>query len=709
MPFPFLKKFAAIGLVHLLASLLHAVEVPQDSPRTWVDATGKFQIEAKFIRFADGNVHLQRSSDSSELAIPLSALSQVDQGFLRDLLSKQANPYRSWADKTGQFQIQARFLNLSDGIVRLHRLDGKEIKLPLEGLGQVDKDYVHALLSVAAVASEHLVSQTAQDGPDDLEFQAKLILQEHCIRCHGANKQKGGLRLDSRGATLGGGDSGRVLVPGNASKSLVYDLVILDEDNQYRMPPKGPLLTAKQQAVLKDWINAGAPWSGQLQEKDGQHDQDDKVIDSSYRGQLLAYPSLVKQHSRQIDTLMLLWFRREGETQGRLVSDEVFLRRAYLDIGGRIPSLLEYEEYMASAKPDKRDRLIHSLLDSPAFVSHTQNLWLHALRVKQGHPKLNSDTYMARLHNAIQGNMPFDEFALEEIIQASRHIGIEASLNNEYVQPFPELFRSYSGQELPSKGEGLKDASSLENLAKWATSRDNHMFNKTIVNRLWARVFGVPLVGSLDDISEREMGPNPRLTAYLIQFMRRIEYDQKLFLEVLFKTETYQREAYPIPNLGEMPMGAPVVKHLSPEQIRNSIVTLRDGDPDKLLTQIHMTPESWMDVNANKREASSSFLGVFGRAGLEVTKDRGQEVARPVDAKSKGQLENRPVSELARRLRESSGLDAQTISWAYHAILARTPTPKEMEQVIQNLAESPDPMPDLVWFLLNTTEFKLKQ
>ena len=44
---------------------------------------------------------------------------------------------------------------------------------------------------------------------------------------------------------------------------------------------------------------------------------------------------------------------------------------------------------------------------------------------------------------------------------------------------------------------------SREEFANWATSADNHMFNKTIVNRLWARVFGVPMVGGLTDISER--------------------------------------------------------------------------------------------------------------------------------------------------------------------------------------------------------------
>jgi hypothetical protein len=68
-----------------------------------------------------------------------------------------------------------------------------------------------------------------------------------------------------------------------------------------------------------------------------------------------------------------------------------------------------------------------------------------------------------------------------------------------------------------------------------------------------------------------------------------------------------------------------------------------------------------------------------------------------------------PTSELAKRLQASGKLNGQTISWAYNAILTREPSARELELVTEHLSGSPDPLDDLVWSLLNTTEFKLKQ
>ena len=51
------------------------------------------------------------------------------------------------------------------------------------------------------------------------------VLAGHCQSCHGTDKQKGGLRLDSRDAMLNGGDSGPVIVPGEPEKSKLITAV----------------------------------------------------------------------------------------------------------------------------------------------------------------------------------------------------------------------------------------------------------------------------------------------------------------------------------------------------------------------------------------------------------------------------------------------------------------------------------------------------
>ena len=96
------------------------------------------------------------------------------------------------------------------------------------------------------------------------------ILQESCIDCHAApykkgtrlRKPKGGYRVDTRENILKAGESEEAgVIPGNAAKSEVYKRIILEEDHDDIMPPKGDPLTPAQQKVIKDWIDAGAAWA----------------------------------------------------------------------------------------------------------------------------------------------------------------------------------------------------------------------------------------------------------------------------------------------------------------------------------------------------------------------------------------------------------------------------------------------------------------
>ena len=85
------------------------------------------------------------------------------------------------------------------------------------------------------------------------------ILRDECFRCHG-EKDKGGLRLDSREAALKGGDSGEAtVIPGNASASTLLTR-LRSHDDEERMPPKGEGLKPAQIATLERWVQEGAVW-----------------------------------------------------------------------------------------------------------------------------------------------------------------------------------------------------------------------------------------------------------------------------------------------------------------------------------------------------------------------------------------------------------------------------------------------------------------
>ena len=88
----------------------------------------------------------------------------------------------------------------------------------------------------------------------------KPIFQKSCFKCHGTEKQKGKLRVDSLAATLKGGEDGKVVEPGESAKSMLVHNVARIGDEDDWMPPtdKGEPLTKAQVGLIRAWIDQGA-------------------------------------------------------------------------------------------------------------------------------------------------------------------------------------------------------------------------------------------------------------------------------------------------------------------------------------------------------------------------------------------------------------------------------------------------------------------
>jgi hypothetical protein len=91
----------------------------------------------------------------------------------------------------------------------------------------------------------------------------KPIFDKSCTTCHGAEKQKGKLRLDSLAAALKGGQDGKVIEPGESAKSmLIANVAHLGDEDEFMPPPdnkaKIPPLTKEQIGLLRAWIDQGA-------------------------------------------------------------------------------------------------------------------------------------------------------------------------------------------------------------------------------------------------------------------------------------------------------------------------------------------------------------------------------------------------------------------------------------------------------------------
>ncbi|MBM3830332.1 MAG: hypothetical protein FJ406_07340 [Verrucomicrobia bacterium] len=114
---------------------------------------------------------------------------------------------------------------------------------------------------LALVFAVSLAAVPAVSAAVDFVKEIQPILEVHCIKCHGEDQKKGGLRLHTLADALKGGDSGPAFVAGKSKDSPLYTTTTLKPDDEAFMPPQkeGPL-PKEQQAKLRQWIDEGAKW-----------------------------------------------------------------------------------------------------------------------------------------------------------------------------------------------------------------------------------------------------------------------------------------------------------------------------------------------------------------------------------------------------------------------------------------------------------------
>lgn len=134
---------------------------------------------------------------------------------------------------------------------------------------------LRSLLGVAPPAKRRVATNSAVPASADLStakvsapsqasvafFASRVapIFEDKCVQCHGPEKKKGKLRLDTFDYVRRGGKDGLVITPGDAKNSELYRRVTLPRDNKDAMPAEGkPGLTAAELKVVEFWITSGA-------------------------------------------------------------------------------------------------------------------------------------------------------------------------------------------------------------------------------------------------------------------------------------------------------------------------------------------------------------------------------------------------------------------------------------------------------------------
>ena len=126
--------------------------------------------------------------------------------------------------------------------------------------GAAGRMRVNELLSQGALAGLFTAALVQLGQAVEFDNNVRPLLELHCIKCHGADKQKGGLQLDTLGQALKGGESGTALAKGDPAKSLLIERISLEANHDDIMPPKGDPLKPAEIEILRQWITDGAAW-----------------------------------------------------------------------------------------------------------------------------------------------------------------------------------------------------------------------------------------------------------------------------------------------------------------------------------------------------------------------------------------------------------------------------------------------------------------
>lgn len=388
-----------------------------------------------------------------------------------------------------------------------------------------------------------------------------------------------------------------------------------------------------------------------------------------------ANDDLVKKYAESIDNTLL---KSGNASNFASISDDIYLRRTYLNIIGRIPTNDEYKSFIKVATNLRRSKLVQKLLTTEEYREGMYPIWADMLRLQSTINGVYGDKYAHWVKDSIQKNKPYDQMVYELIsatgnlaqnpaigyylrdngniletasttaqiflgtqigcaqchdhafeewtqkqfyeftsymgkvtVSDNKYIGeIRKNIKSEFFTPrekqifeqvmnaipfnvkdintkelkLPADYKYKNGKPneivkphvfLGNQPEVKNTNERREVFAKWVTSKENPLFTKIIVNRLWKKVMGVALFEPVDDYNSTTHVNHPEVLTLLEKTFQELNFDTKKFLEILYTTSHYQVPATTVDqksksyNVQERPL-----LRMRAEQVWNSLLSL---------------------------------------------------------------------------------------------------------------------------------------
>lgn len=307
-----------------------------------------------------------------------------------------------------------------------------------------------------------------------------------------------------------------------------------------------------------------------------------------------------------IDELVFSQLKRLGVEPSPLCADAVFLRRAYVDAIGTLPTADEARAFLADPDPNKRAALIDRLLARDEFADYWAMKWGDVLRVKSEFPidlwPNAVQAYHRWIRTSVRDNVPYDRFVRELLTESGSNVRVPpvnfyravqsrdpqaiastvaltfmgartdtwpagrlagfavffSRIGYKQTAEWKEEIVLFDRTAVPAASESLvgtfpdgttvrlaPDSDPREAVANWLIRPDNPWFARAIVNRIWSWLLGRGIIHEPDDIRPDNPPDNPELLALLERELVASHYDLRHIYRLILNSTTYQLSAVP--------------------------------------------------------------------------------------------------------------------------------------------------------------------
>ena len=582
------------------------------------------------------------------------------------------------------------------------------------------------------------------------------IFSQHCIRCHSGDEESGSLLIEGRDALIKGGDSGPAIIAGNSGKSLLVQLVA-GLDPERVMPPEGDRLTAEQISVLRAWIDQGAPWDTvddySLALKDvsileGKGNPIDRLLKPYFDKRGLQLGPLVsdERFARRV-SFDLIGLPLTNEQLAEFLKDrrpskrEELVRRLledhdnyvahwmtfwsdHLRIGSDVATgIFDNDETVAPQKWLKEEltqnvpfnRFVQDLVAGEFFDEYGKSIApTGEVASHVDAPEMQLTTTLSQVFLGIQLKCASCHDSFVDRWKLQDAWGMAAALGDGPL----EIYRcdvttnQMATPRFPLAGLGEIDPKAdkqqrRREVAELMTKQQNGLFARTIVNRIWARLFGRGFVEPLDEMMEHNPWDTDLLDWLAAELIRQ-DYDLKKLMYLITTSQAYQRPSVTRKqsvNKTEYVFNGPEIRRLTAEQVFDCICRLQQ--PDGIGASAgSFPPRAWQLDN-------SRLMMMLGRPGRDVVVTAREQESTPLLALeliNGGELEELVKRGAAAQLKLARSSD-EIESRIFRTLLERDRSDREgfASNRILGLTPDQETISDLIWTIIMLPEFQLIQ